>query len=131
MTPVFQTTPTNCLSACVASILDLPLDSVPEWWTISGDAWLRAIAQWASERGLGICYFNLRDRKEYPVLANHYVIVGGDTPRSKEYFHAVVALAKWEGGTTRLEFIHDPCRDGDFITEPDHCLFFVPIGLVD
>lgn len=96
------------------------------WWDLTGDAWLKAIAEWAASQGLGMCYFNLRDRKEWPCLTNHYVIVAGTTPRSAEYFHAVVALAKWEGAETRLEYIHDPYPDGEYITDPDHCLFFVP-----
>lgn len=125
VTPVFQTTKTNCLSAAVASLLHLRIEDVPDWWELTGDAWLKAICDWAAGRHLGVCYFSLRDRKEWPLLMNHHVIVAGDTTRSTEYHHAVVAMAKWDGKETRLEFVHDPCPDGDFITNPDHCLFFV------
>lgn len=128
MTPVFQTTRENCLSAAVASLLDLPLSDVPVWWDLTGDEWLRAIVQWAASRGLGVCYFNLRDRKEWPLLMNRYVIVAGSTPRSSEYHHAVIARAKWDGAETRLDFVHDPFIDGGYITDPDHCLFFVEDG---
>lgn len=127
MTPVFQSTKYDCLSAAVASILDLPLSDVPVWWDLTGEAWIQAIANWAESHGLGFCYFNLKDRKEWPILHGHYVVVAGSTPRSSEYFHAVVAKAEYDGKTTRLEYIHDPYTEGNFIDEPDHCLFFVRI----
>lgn len=127
MTPVYQTTVNNCLTAAVASLLDLPLEAVPDWWPLTGSSWLKAIVDWADSRGLGVCYFDLKNRKDWPILANHHVIVAGDTSRSNEYFHAVIAHAIWDetSGTTRLDFIHDPYKRGDFISQPDHCLFFV------
>ncbi len=125
MTPVFQSSKTDCLSAAIASVLDLPLSEVPSLWDLVGDAWLKALVEWAISRQLGFCYFNLKDRKEWPLLAGHYVIVGGSTKRSEEYLHAVVAKAEWDGKTTRLEYVHDPMVVGDFIDEPDHCIFFV------
>ena len=126
MTPVYQRSVNDCLSAAIASVLNLELDSVPSFWELTGGAWLKAISDWAESRGLGVCYFSLRDRAEWPHLNNHYVIVAGDTPRSSEYFHCVVAQAKTCDGKTQLHFVHDPCRDGSYITNPDHCLFFVP-----
>ncbi len=38
----------NCLAACMASILELPLSSVPEF----GEDWLRDLNGWLAERGL-------------------------------------------------------------------------------
>ena len=97
MTPTFQSTAFDCLSAAVATVLDIPLAEVPCWWDLTGDAWLKAIINWAKSRNLGVCYFSLKDRKEWPLLVNHYVIVAGTTPRSREYLHSVVARAEWDG----------------------------------
>lgn len=126
MTPVFQTTQTNCLSAAVASVLDCSLNEIPYWGNLIGMDYLRTIAKWAIDQGLGFCFFDLKNRLEWPVLANHYVIVAGDTSRSKEYFHTVVARTVWTGEKTRLEYVHDPYEYGDYIRNPDHCLFFIP-----
>lgn len=125
MNLVFQTTRENCLSACVASVLGIPLEEVPLWWELTGDEWLRGIRDWADSRGLGVCYFNLKNRKEWPLLHGHLVIVGGSTPRSDKYLHAIVARAEWDGAETKLWWVHDPFPGGKFIQEPDHCLFFV------
>ena len=125
MTPVFQATKFDCLSACVASVLDLPLSEIPLWWELSGDDWIEAIKNWAESRGLGFVYFDLKDRTQWPVLHGFYGIAAGPTPRSAEYFHAVVVKAVHEDNRTRLEFIHDPCPNGNFIMDFDHLIFFV------
>jgi hypothetical protein len=125
MIPVFQTTPTNCVSAAIASVLEIPIEDAPVLWEYTGGEWMDHLRGWALRRGLGVCYFSLRDRREWPMLDNFYCIVSGDTERSADYFHCVVALARTSDGETRLEWVHDPCDGGNFITNPDHLFFFV------
>lgn len=127
MTPVFQSTAVDCLSAAVASVLDLPLSEVPVWWDLVGADWITAIMRWAESRGVGFCYFSLKDRIEWPHLSGFHLVVAGETPRSSEYLHAVVARAEYDPAEnqTRLHWVHDPLRGGEFITDPDHCLFFI------
>lgn len=110
MKPVHQTSFDelgNCYAACIASILELPIESVPNFcedkkgWTFATQAWLR-------ERGLGIVNFrvlpeSIAEGFEFGVISQHaYYIVSGKSPRG--YTHAVVGL----GG----EIVHDPHPDG-------------------
>lgn len=80
----------NCFSACIASILELPLVDVPyfmgdppddEWWG-------RTIA-WLADRGLDASYykFDMRD----PDAPPGYTIVSGRSPRHATRLHACVA----------------------------------------
>lgn len=41
----------NCFAACVASILELPIEAVPNFRT-EGDGWWREWQQWLAERNL-------------------------------------------------------------------------------
>jgi hypothetical protein len=53
MIPVFQTRRGplgNCYAACVASILEKPLDEVPD---IRGKDWGRRFSQWFDSQGIG------------------------------------------------------------------------------
>ena len=128
MTPIFQRNGYDCLSAAVASVLDLKLEDVPDWSELVGVEWVRAVFSWAISRGLGVCYFDMRERKAWPILANHYAVLSGKTHRSEKYHHAVVVKAtqNLEAQETRLDWVHDPMPGGDFISEPDHILFFIP-----
>jgi hypothetical protein len=66
MKPVFQQHPTataealgDCVRACVASILELPIDQVPHFGqqrsTAPGEAlWSQALRQWLRPRGMAI-----------------------------------------------------------------------------
>lgn len=89
---IFDELDGNCLQACIASVLDLPLDAVPneiarsDWWE-SVNAWLIAT------RGLYLVAF--RPGKWKPTGIH---LTSGAGPRGME--HVVVS----EGG----RMIHDP-----------------------
>jgi hypothetical protein len=112
MIPVFQATLTDCVSAAIASVLEIPLEDAPQLWEYTGGEWVERLREWAAGRGLGLCYFSLQDRKEWPVLDGFHCIVGGSTPRSTEYLHCVVARAETSEGQTRLHYVHDPAPCG-------------------
>jgi hypothetical protein len=45
----------NCFQACVASILELDLHSVPHFCSLYGDSeWFLKFSEWLTERGLGV-----------------------------------------------------------------------------
>lgn len=125
--PVMQTTPTNCFRACVASVLDVPIEEVPEacdgatWdWDAFQD-WLFMRDMQAIEIGFG------NGGTLYPTRRPVWCIVTGESPREGTVTgrHAVVArLCGLEG----FELIHDPHPSRLWIKgEPTHAVFFVPL----
>jgi len=100
MKPVDQTDLTsthgNCLSACVASILELSLADVP-WFSLAGEQWWDVLAAWVRTRGLGVTYYVPLGEMHAP---RGYSIVGGASPRFPGATHACVA---YDGNV-----VHDP-----------------------
>lgn len=124
---VFQKTSTDCLTAAIASVTGIPLSDCPSVWNFSGQEWLDRIRIWAATYNLGFCYFDLKDRTSWPMLDGIYCVVGGHTPRSGKFLHAVVAHATVQDGKTILVYVHDPFPGGSFIVgPPDHVMFFLP-----
>jgi hypothetical protein len=94
----------NCFTACVASILELPLEGLPNFCVEYPDPWFPRFESWLAARGVFVVSFNFMEDPANvgPFLAwSEHVsapfIVGGDTPRGK---HAVI----YERG----KLIHDP-----------------------
>lgn len=87
----------NCFSACVASILELPLDEVPFFMGSEGD-WFDDLNDWLRDRGLYAIRFAFSDK--YTFYPAGYYIVGGVSPRNPDALHAVVALGD--------KVVHDP-----------------------
>ena len=98
MTRCYQNLSDNCLQACVASILELPLNSVPHVFANGGPGyrwtskqWL-TLVNWARKKGYRTIYLdrNLqRDQRELKKLerSGRYYIGFGETPTTR---HAVV-----------------------------------------
>lgn len=89
----------NCFSACLASILELPLEEVP-WFMAEGD-WLSRVQEWLKPRGLYAACL-LIDTTESPFYPPGWHILSGQSPRG-DWLHAVVAQ-----GT---KIVHDPHPD--------------------
>ena len=106
--PVDQTTfgsEGNCFSACVASILELPISEVPQFMTVAGLndgdglAWWDRFTTWCRDRGVEFAYFGDVNGPPPP----GYSIKSGTSPRCATRKHAVVVL---DG-----ELAHDPRGD--------------------
>lgn len=124
MTPVKQTIIDdqrgNCFQACVASLLDLPLEQVPHFLEEAGEqkSVERPFKKWLDERGLEAIQLWFNDwesiRRTYLGFGK-YVIASGTSPRRREdgktKSHAVVAKTQGWG----LELIHDPHPDDSFL----------------
>jgi hypothetical protein len=125
MKPVDQTTfgfpGGNCFSACVATILNLPLDCVPYFMT--GDDWWQRFSDWADDQGILPVYI-----PDYPppddmlgrgdVYAQY--LLGGQSPRRPDdptMLHSVVA----EG----TEIVHDPHPSRAGLLTRQDCIFLV------
>lgn len=103
MKPVDQTTfgcpGGNCFSACVASLLGLPIADVPYFMgelDEPGHIWAERLDAWLAPRNLYALHFETADPKKVLWPDGFYILVG-KSPRGD---HAVVAR--------KGEMVHDP-----------------------
>jgi hypothetical protein len=119
--PVDQTTfgspGGNCLSACIASLLELPIDYVPYFGPPdrvgTGEEWMANIARWLVPRGFYLIV--LEYMPDAPVPGLH--IQGGMSERGLK--HAVIA----EGS----RIVHDPHPSRAGLTRPEDVQILVPL----
>lgn len=101
MVPVFQRTKTDCFRCCVASVLELPYEDVPD--ALYG-TWLEDLRAWAATRGLVVEW----ETDPADVPSDGVFVMGtewnGDPERSR-HGHAVVSRGAHE-------VIHDPRPGG-------------------
>lgn len=97
----------NCLSAVLASLLHLPIESIPVF--SDPDRWLKDLNAWLRQHGLAYLWFQDKEfsriLEEFGIEGLHHEI-SGKTTRFSDYSHACVA----EDG--RLVFDPHPSRDG-------------------
>lgn len=120
MTPVDQTLihdyKGDCFRACMASVLDLKIEDVPNFasgTTSTDDFWIEVRA-WLDKMNLTMIAITIEkaetlDRMYFEY--NHYVILTGVSPRLRPdgspKYHAVVGRTKGYG----IEIVHDPHPD--------------------
>jgi hypothetical protein len=129
MIPVYQTPghPVgNCLQACIASVLELPIEEVPDFCGPTENqsgydtAWFDKLLMWSRHRGVALAHFWLED--QWPIVNGCWGIVVGKSPRG-EIHHAVVCRAKHNYGVTHLNYVHDPHPSGGFLVgNPTNCI---------
>jgi len=123
----------NCYAACVASILEIPLEDVPNFCAAEGD-WVYKMNKWLG--GFGFCMYDLElsergdfDGKLEALFDGTWVIISGKSPRG-DFPHATVGRYRIdnEGESHRLEYIHDPHPDGTFLEGPAKWVsFFISV----
>lgn len=145
MTPVaqsnFEKFTGDCWSACIASILDLPLSKVPNFCHKDlGPLWLKRTIDWCASSNVGVIHIQnaAEAMKAQPHLMTRcFCIVSGRSPRASEgeedFLHAVVGACHMEendeGYFTRIELRHDPHPSGQFIVgDPTELTFLIPFG---
>src|SRR4051812_35729689 len=126
MTPVLQTRfglanlndpPGNCWAACIATLLDLPLEAVPDelpHWQAGMPRWQswrpyeRAMHHWLYMQGYMLIQTSADNRFEYCGPSSYFkflCVMSGPSPRDPSMMHAVVA--NQDG-----ELVHDPHPHG-------------------
>lgn len=96
----------NCWQACVASMLDVPLDQVPHFVQDSGENWYNDTRKFVVEHS-GMDFGCFVPGFPHHTEPGNYVIGSGPSPRG-DFLHAVIL----DGITGEL--VHDPhfSRDG-------------------
>ena len=117
---VFNDTLGDCFRACVASIFELPLESVPNFWeqTQEGKEFWELNDKWARENLGHVCIpFEFNDG-DTELVKDILCIACAKSPRGK-VDHAVV----WKNG-----LIHDPHPSRDGLAEtPNTFTLFIPL----
>lgn len=105
----------DCLRACVASVLELPLDAVPNFCGDHGDEWFRELRRWSRARGLNPLLVHPDYLREDP---HGVCVVSGQSPRG-DWLHSVV----YRDGA----LAHDPHPSRAGVLTTQDVLFFVPL----
>lgn len=107
---VFGVPEGNCTSACIASLLEVPIEEVPHFGTTN--AWSEALRKWLRPRGFDALFWQIVAETPYRSIAapdgtwlfsthsyvpDGYYLLGGESARGP---HAVVAKS--------LEIVFDP-----------------------
>ena len=119
MQPVDQCTKDDCFAACIASILEIRGDQIPNFcggstpnenWLFEADKWLR------ENYGLTILGFRPRGESAVYSMPGVYHIMSGQSPRG--LLHSVVAF--------QGKMVHDPHPSKEGIEEPTEYDFLFP-----
>lgn len=120
MIPVMQTEldrKGNCYSACVASILEIPIESLPnlhQW----GRNWLIPFSKAVHEHGYNLLIVRPSMITRMPYIEGTYCILTGKSPRGR-CNHAVVALGSCQDdGRFKIRMVHDPHPDNAGVLKP-------------
>ena len=118
---IFNDTLGDCFSACVASIFELPIEEVPNFWEQTQDVseFWRLNNKWLMQnKGFKCIHFELLPKDRH-VVDDLLCIACAKSPRGKTD-HAVV----WKNG-----LIHDPHpSSAGLVEEPNTFTIFVPIN---
>jgi len=110
----------DCFRACVASILEIPHEEMPNFCIETGD-WIEKANKWLGPRGVAIFDVTLdKDGSMRNVTAmcdGMHVIISGKSPRG-DFHHAVVGRYVLVDGLHQLEYVHDPHPSGDYLDGP-------------
>lgn len=109
MIPVEQRGDDDCFAACIASLLEAPIESVPNVGRCNPQRQLVLMQSWLRYRGLTYVEFDLRHQRPR-TGAKLLGVLSAEVPGC-DYLHAVVA--EYRDGRSRV--IHDPagsCRLG-------------------
>jgi hypothetical protein len=111
-----QRTGMDCMLCCVAMVLGLPYEAVPDFMVYSEDEWLGALADWSISRG----YYMIDIKGDsVAVDVTHggpFWIASGPAPRG--FNHSVVMLGR--------EVWHDPHKSRAGLFTIEAATIFIP-----
>ena len=121
MKPIKQTTfgkQGNCFPACIASVLEIPLEGIPNFCVEFPSKWHWEVNKWLSENH-GVVLLTItpwdQDHVFPPFVVDTYHLMSG--PSVRGHHHSIVAL--------NGKMVHDPHPDGHGLIEVKDWDFFV------
>lgn len=101
----------NCLQACLASLLDVNLEDVPNFAAIEGDVseWFLAMVGWLGDRGLGVWVYYTEGQPQWYGSPGTLGIISAKSPRG-DFQHSVIGYLTEDGW--QLEHDPHPSREG-------------------
>lgn len=104
----------NCFSAVIASLLHLPIETVPVF--ADPDNWVKDVNKWLRPYGLAFITFNTdvlrRAMADFGIEGLHHE-VSGPSPRFSDAYHACVAF---DG-----DLVFDPHQSRQGLTNNESC----------
>lgn len=109
----------NCFAACLASVLEVSLDSVPNFCVDNPSNYLEATNGWLAQFGLGMMIVDVRPQREGNIdCPDAYHLMSGPSPRGK-FHHSVVG----KGG----KMVHDPHHSRAGLARLHHFDLFIAL----
>ena len=94
----------DCFRACVASILELPIEKIPNFMGNGPNFFDENIRKWGDENKIRMIDIQFHDEENRDKsLKDCYIIASGKSPRNNDFMHSIV----WFNG----KIIHDPHPD--------------------
>lgn len=122
MVPVYQTqfgSKGNCMQAAIASILELPLDHVPDFGADrTAYEFNHALDNFLFTKGFGVVCVDVGKSDNYDPVGC-YNILSGPTSPDHDRLHATVGKGN--------KVIHDPFPGGLLLTEIRYIEYLVPV----
>jgi len=107
MKPVIQTLKNNCFAACLASLLEIGCDDVPNFVGEDTESkWLDKCSVWLKEKGLALIMID-ETLNSYWLRGDVPCIFSVDSPRGEGKRHAIVGMWREDKGVC----LHDPWPD--------------------
>jgi hypothetical protein len=118
----------NCFAACVASLLGISIEELPDLNACTGD-WTRPLNRWLAQYGLAYVEMCTETNAFYTRLPRGlHAILGGlsprhtKTPEGQSIHHAVIGCAD---GKWAFEIVHDPHPSRDGLDGPVESVGFI------
>lgn len=118
MIPVYQDDFTfstgNCFAACLATLLEVPLEAVPSF--MAEEDWFGAVNRWLAPRNLR--FVDIKWTSEFAIQPDTggYCLLTGPSPRRPELLHTIVAtIGRRDDGHVEFRPTHDPHPDAEFL----------------
>lgn len=104
----------NCLTACIATLLHLDIEDVPNFEDISDDTWFFEYKKWLYSKNMIPITFNNQDSISY------YTIMSGPSPRNPKLWHSVIYY--------KGKIVHDPHPSKAGLVSTKEQTLFIDIG---
>jgi len=137
MKPVFQdiidAEKGNCMSACLASVFEIGLEDVPNFWEMARGSTPRmqdAMVEWLRTVGYGLLTVPVKTFTPFSQLLGCYALAGVKSQMFEVNHGIVITWVQKAEYTVGIEVVHDPNSKNKRKYEPSEIIdlsFLIPI----